>query len=245
MKFKKNKKYISIMLAILFTLIVVFQIRDYYVMATSEVILMSETTNTNQLSPSIINVTGVSLNKDSVTIKANEKTSLSATILPLTASNKNIIWRSANSDIAVVDENGLITGKSEGAVLIIAKTEDGGFTSTCIVEVSPVNPVSTNMSVNPIKLNKYSLLVKKGKSKQINPIFTSKNKKDTSLTWKSSDTSVATVNTSGKILGLKEGTSILTVKTLDGKYFAQCTVYVTANKNNKNKDNVKAKKFKD
>ena len=87
----------------------------------------SNNNNSSSTKPSqTVKVTGVSLNKTSAEIYLNNDTgfSVSATVSPSNATNKNITWSSSNSNIASVN-NGYITAHNPGAAIITVKTVDG------------------------------------------------------------------------------------------------------------------------
>ena len=81
-------------------------------------------------------VTGVTLNKTSTAITAGSTETLVPTILPLDATNKNVIWSSNNAAAATVDSSGKVTAMAPGTAIITVKTVDGGRIATCIVNVS-------------------------------------------------------------------------------------------------------------
>ncbi len=80
-------------------------------------------------------VTGVSLDKGSLTLDVGESDTLNATVQPDNATNKNVTWSSNNADVATV-ENGVVTAIGEGEATITVTTEDGSFTDTCNVTVA-------------------------------------------------------------------------------------------------------------
>lgn len=82
-------------------------------------------------------VTGVSLNTDTYEIVNKQTCQLTASISPDTASNKSVMWSSDNEEVAIVDENGLVTANSPGTAIITAKTVDGGYSASCKVTVLP------------------------------------------------------------------------------------------------------------
>lgn len=83
----------------------------------------------------VIDVTGVVLNESSITLYPNETFQLVDTIKPTNASDKVVTWVSNNTDIATVDENGLVTAIAEGTTTITCTTHDGSFTAICAVNV--------------------------------------------------------------------------------------------------------------
>lgn len=90
----------------------------------------------NGTKPTEVSVTSVSLNKSTLDIKVGETATLTATINPTNATNKNVTWKSDNTQIATVDTAGKITAIKEGTSKITVKTKDGNYTATCIVTVS-------------------------------------------------------------------------------------------------------------
>jgi len=80
-----------------------------------------------RVSDATVPVTGVSISEDSIELNVRETKSLSVTVLPTNASNKNVTFESSNPRIASVDENGVITAHSVGEVTIVVTTVDGGY----------------------------------------------------------------------------------------------------------------------
>ena len=84
-----------------------------------------------------IHVTGVTLNKSSLSILYGETDdTLVPTISPNNASDKSVSWSSDNEDVATVDENGVVTAKAVGTATITVTTTDSGKTATCVVTVT-------------------------------------------------------------------------------------------------------------
>ncbi|MDD2635373.1 MAG: T9SS type A sorting domain-containing protein [Bacteroidales bacterium] len=78
-------------------------------------------------------VTGVTLTPTMDTVELNTTTQLTANQQPINATNTNIIWSSSNENIAIVDNNGLVTGIALGNAIITSTTEDGGFVANSAV----------------------------------------------------------------------------------------------------------------
>lgn len=88
-------------------------------------------------SSSTIAVASVMLNKSAITLAPNYAFQLSATVLPLTASNRSVSWVTSNNSVATVSDNGLVTAKAEGTATISCTANDGsGQRATCVVTVS-------------------------------------------------------------------------------------------------------------
>ncbi len=82
-------------------------------------------------------------------IAVNGKVQLNGVFTPSDAQNKAITWTTSDSTIATVDENGLVTGKKAGSVVITATTVDGGYRDYCIVRVVGITGnVTTNTVVD-------------------------------------------------------------------------------------------------
>lgn len=96
----------------------------------------------------VISVIGVSLNKTSTSIAIGASETLTATVSPSNAANKNVTWSSSNTAIATVN-NGVVNGVSAGTAAITVTTEDGNKTATCSVTVTAGPPVpSTGLTTH-------------------------------------------------------------------------------------------------
>jgi len=82
-----------------------------------------------------IPVTGISLNKTSVTITVGYTETLIPTITPNNASNQEVLWRSGDEDVATVNDQGAVTAVAAGSCTITVTTIDGEFTAECEVTV--------------------------------------------------------------------------------------------------------------
>ena len=85
--------------------------------------------------PSVVHVTGVSLDKSTDTVAVGSTTTLTETVTPSNAADKSVSWSTSNSSVATVS-NGVVTGVSAGTAIITVVTTDGGFTDTCTVTVT-------------------------------------------------------------------------------------------------------------
>ncbi len=171
----------------------------------------------------IIRVTGIVLNKNTVTLDENQSETLIATIQPENADNKDVKWTSLNTRIAEVDSNGKITAKAPGKTTIVVTTEDGNKTATCDVMVNKVvKPVSE------IRLNKNSITLEKNQKERLLVTIEPVDADNKNVTWTTSNTAVATVDENGEITARGTGNAIITVTTEDGNKTATCTVTVTA-----------------
>ena len=82
-------------------------------------------------------VTAISLDKSTLELAVEETATLTATVSPSNATQKDVIWSSSNTSVATVSTGGVVTAVNAGTATITATTLDGGFTATCSVTVTP------------------------------------------------------------------------------------------------------------
>ncbi len=172
----------------------------------------------------VIGVSGITLNKTSATIETGKTMQLSHTITPANATNKGLTYSSSNTDVATVNQSGLVTGVKAGSVTITAKTQDGGKEATCTVTIR--NP---EIAVTGVTLDKTTASIEVGKTTQLTATVSPDNASNKGVTWSSSDTGIATVSSSGLVTGLKAGSATITATTQHGGKQATCTVTVKTN----------------
>lgn len=173
------------------------------------------------VSSDYVPVTGISLNKSSLNILVGTTETLVKSISPSNATNQEVTWHSSNTDVATVNSSGQITAKKVGTTTITITTSNG-YRTTCRVTV--VNTVS----LKGISLNKTSTTIKEKATDTLSVSYNPSNATNKNVTWKSSNTNVATVNSSGKVTGINPGTATITVISNDGGYVATCKVTVEA-----------------
>ncbi len=86
------------------------------------------------VNPIPVPVNGVTLSKSNVKLNVGNSEMLTATVLPMTATNKGVSWKSSNSSVVTVS-NGVITGKTQGSTTITVTTTEGSYTATCLITV--------------------------------------------------------------------------------------------------------------
>jgi len=174
-------------------------------------------------------VTGINLKNTSLNVEKGGTATLTATVSPTSATNKTVIWSSSNTKVATVDSNGKITGVGYGTTVITCTTNDGSKTATCNVTVIT--------SVASVKLNNTSLNVEKGKTATLIETVNPTSATNKTVIWSSSNTNVATVDNKGKITGVEYGTSVITCTTNDGNKTATCSITVGTSVTSINLDN--------
>lgn len=166
-----------------------------------------------------INVTGISISNQNLELEVEQTATLTATVSPSNATNKKIVWTSSNNQIATVDVNGVVKGVTVGTTKIEAKTEDGGFTASCSVTVSPIK-------VKQINLNSINLSLLPSKSYKLIASIVPENAYNKKLIWTSSNPSIATVNQDGLVQALTTGNTTISVKSEDNGATSYCNVSI-------------------
>lgn len=177
-----------------------------------------------------VRVAGVFMHEESVSLAAGSGGKAGFTITPSSASNQNVTWQSSNPSVVRIDAGGNMSALQEGQATVTVTTDDGGFKATCNVTVVAGLVLVTRLAVVPqvaaIEAGSWSIV-----SASIAP----ENATNKSVRWSSSDTSVARVDTDGKVTAIKAGgTATITCATQDGSNrTASCTVsVVTADPDN-------------
>jgi len=171
-------------------------------------------------------VSAIVLDMSSLSLAVNGTYSLSATIGPDDATDTTLTWTSASPSDVSVDSTGTVKVLRDfsGSVIITA-TAASGVTATCSVSVNTVE-------VDGISISDTSITLYKGSYKTLTAVVTPTGAADPAVTWSSSDTSVATVSSTGKITAVgiptdeDYGTATITAQTSNSSVYATCTVKV-------------------
>lgn len=166
-------------------------------------------------------VTSVTLNQTSLSLVEGESSTLTATVTPTNATNKAVTWSSSNTSVATVSTSGVVKAKAAGSVTITVKTSDGNKTATCAVTVS-----AATVPVTSVSLDKTSLSMTVGETQTLTATVYPSNATNKAMSWSSSNSSIASVSSSGVITALSDGTATITVTTDDGAKTAACTAIV-------------------
>ena len=154
-------------------------------------------------------VTEISLNANSVNVMLGNQYTLTATVTPANAANRELTWSSSNADVATVLD-GRVTAKAIGTAVITAAATDGsGAQATCTVTVTPI-------LVNSITLSQTTLTLTSGDSGTLSATVAPTNAANRSVTWSSSDTNVATVSATGVVSARFAGAAVITATAADG-----------------------------
>ena len=161
--------------------------------------------------PPIVSVTGVTLDKSSISILVGASETLAATVSPKDAANK----KSDKPEIAAVDANGKVTGVAAGEATITVTTEDGGKTATCKVTVK-----AATVAVADVKLNKTELTLEVDGSETLTATVAPDDATNQNVTWKSDNPEIVTVDATGKVTGVAIGEAVaVKVPDIEGVYW--------------------------
>ena len=179
---------------------------------------LSSTIKVNIVKPA----SSITLNKSTLDISAGKSEKLTATISP-SDSTDDIVWSSDNTNIAIVDKDGNITGINKGSATITAKAVYGNKAATCLVTVadSGVQIVeATGVTLIPSETE-----ITIGKTYKLKASVLPENATNKLLTWTSSNENIASV-LDGIVTAKALGTATITVKTVSGGFSKDCTVTV-------------------
>ena len=168
-------------------------------------------------------VTGVSLNTSTLNLIEGGTDTLTATVEPNNATNRNVTWSSDNPSVATVN-NGVVSAVSEGtATITVTAQGDSTKSASCTVTVT-----AATVSVTGVTLNKTSTSLYVGDTETLTATVAPDNATNKAVTWTSSNPSVATVE-NGVVTALARGTAVITATAADGSgASASCTVTVSS-----------------
>jgi uncharacterized protein YjdB len=168
----------------------------------------------------VVAVESITLDKSSLELNEGETATLVATVKPDNATNKTVTWSSSRTSVATVDANGKVTAVAEGTATITAQA--GDKTATCTVTVK-----KNVVAVESVTIDKSSLELTEGETATLVATVKPDNATNKTVTWSSSNQSVATVDQNGTVTAVAEGNTTITAKA--GDKTATCTVTVKKN----------------
>ena len=165
-------------------------------------------------------VQSVTLSKSTLDLTVGDSFSLTASISPSNATNKAVTWSSSNSSIASVDSSGRVTAKGNGTATITVKSAaNASISDTCAVNVTtPTSGVTVTPETAALNV---------GETKQLSAVVAPSTASNKNVTWSTSSGNVATVNSSGLVTAVGNGTATITARTVSGGYTDTCAVTVS------------------
>ncbi len=175
----------------------------------------------NEPSKKTIAVESITLKKTELVLEIGETYTLKATLAPENATDATILWESDDEKIAAVDESGVITALAKGETVITASSASNpGVSASCAVKIT-----KTVIPVQSVELNKTSLKMFAGKTYQLTATVKPEGATSKTLNWVSATPEVATVDGTGLVTALKDGTAKITATVSDaGDISATCDV---------------------
>ena len=164
-------------------------------------------------------VTSITLNRITAALKVSGSLQLEATVQPGNATDKGVNWSSSNSEVATVTADGFVTALSLGEAMITATAADGsGVSATCVVTVGETQAEGVSITAEG------QTTLKAGGTVQLRATVTPETATDKSVTWRSSDDKIATVDSDGLVTAVGVGTATITCTNSAGQ---TATVNVT------------------
>jgi len=149
--------------------------------------------------------------EEGLIIPPGSSESLLYRILPEDASNKSVLWESKNEEVATVSQEGEVTAIKLGSAVIVVTTVEGGFKARYTVTVK--------VSVTGVVIEKPAKTVfEAGEEVELTASVLPDDATVQNISWKSSNTAIATVNGNGKVTTVAPGTATITVTTEDGEF---------------------------
>ncbi len=172
-----------------------------------------------------IPIESISLNTNNLDMYIGDVRKISPTIVPLNATDKNLVYASTDNSIAKVDSNGLITALKQGLCNINVASPDGSVQVSMMLRV-----IGNRVSVSSFKLQEEELNLDTNESYILTPVISPANATNQEVSYSSSNSKVAEVDENGKIKALKEGVSTIVAVSSDSHQSSSIIVNVSKNK---------------
>lgn len=160
----------------------------------------------------------IELSETQKTVKVGESWQLTATVTPEDAVNKKVVWSNLHPEIGSVDQEGNVSAVGVGVDSIFATVDN--VTALCIMQVKPI-------AIDSLTLNAKEKVLGKGETFKLTATITPENATNKTVSWTSSETTVATVDDKGNVTAVAEGNTVITAKA--GMFTATCKILVVGN----------------
>ena len=169
-------------------------------------------------------VTGMEFSAETASVELDATLDLSGLVVftPADATNKMVTWKSEDETVATIDVNGVVTGIKLGTTKISATSMEGNFSDTLVLTVAPISVKGVKILSGENGVMHIGTSANYAIAYEIIPA----NAANKNTTWVSSDPETVQVQNTALIIGLKNGTAIVTVTTEDGGYTDMLTVIV-------------------
>lgn len=181
---------------------------ELYLNRDSELLAIPDGDVFNVSEKEYVPATLIRLTQTSAVLRTGRTLQLKASVLPAQATSKRVVWISENPEIASVTANGLVTGKKEGTAVIRCMTPEGDVKAFCTVKVSlQTVPAESAVSTLRQKISGPASFKKTVNAKR----FSLKAAAKGTLSYRSSNAKVASVNSSGMVTVKKVGKAAITI----------------------------------
>ncbi len=170
-------------------------------------------------------VTGMEFSAETASVELDATLDLSELVVftPADATNQMVTWKSEDETIATVDAAGVVTGVKLGTTKISATSMEGNYSDTLVLTVAPISVKGVKILSGVDGVMEIGMSSNYAIAYEIIPA----NAANKNTTWESSDPETVQVQNTALIIGLKNGSAILTVTTEDGGHTDMLTVIVT------------------
>lgn len=150
-----------------------------------------------------VDVTGVTLDKTSLTLAPKDSYTLKATVTPDNATNQNVTWKTNKDKVATVSSKGVVTAVGEGTASITVYTNDGNYSATCNVTVA--KSTVTGLTIDPA--GPETLPVGKTRTLVAKATYSNGTTSTVDVTWSPTNAKIADVSSTGVVTAVAEGSS--------------------------------------
>lgn len=150
-----------------------------------------------------VDVTGVTLDKTSLTLAPKDSYTLKATVTPDNATNQNVTWKTNKDKVATVSSKGVVTAVGEGTASITVYTNDGNYSATCNVTVA--KSTVTGLIIDPA--GPETLPVGKTRTLVAKATYSNGTTSTVDVTWSPTNAKIADVSSTGVVTAVAEGSS--------------------------------------
>lgn len=174
-------------------------------------------------------VTGVTLDKTTLTLAPKDSYALKATVKPDNATNQNLTWKSNKPAVATVSRKGEVTAVAEGTATITVTTNDGDYMAICDVTVAKSKV--TSLTLDPA--GPEVLPIGKTRTLTAKANYSNGTTGTVDVSWSSTNTAVAAVSKKGEVTAVAEGTATIMALYQDSSNDSavSATYQVTVSKN--------------
>ena len=162
---------------------------------------------------------GIMLDKGPILMEVGDEATLSATPIPENADDADLTLEVDKPEVVSITQSGEIKALSSGTAIITASSKDGKFTATCTVIVKTH---ATEAYIDPSEVK----FTKLGAMEQLQAVVLPEDTFDKSVKWSSSNSSICSVTSTGKIVAMGYGDAVIMAITNDGEIPATCVVKV-------------------